>query len=66
MTSGCVSRCLSAGVVAVTGDVFQRRMGNGFARVWQVAGSPCIGPSLSACGGFQRRVRDLVPAVPLG
>ena len=50
----------------MTGDAYWRRIGNGFVLVWRIVGNPRRGPSLSASGGFQRRVRDLVPAFPLG
>ena len=42
-------RCRSVGEIAVTGDCFQRNLGNGFDRVWRVAGSPCRVLRLSAC-----------------
>ena len=58
-------RCLSNVGVVVTRDDSQRMLDNAFARVWQVGGNPCRGPRLSACGDSQRRVRELVPAVPL-
>ena len=65
MRSGRRGRRLSIGEVALTGDGFQRNLGNGFARVWRVAGSPYRGPTFSACCVSQRRVPDHVPAVPL-
>ena len=50
--------------VHMTCDVSRRSLGNGFALVWQVAGSLCIGPRLSVCCAFQQRVPDQFPAVP--
>ena len=58
-------RPTSAGL-GVPADAYRRRMNNGFARVWQVAGNPCRGPTFSSCDDAQRRVPELVPAVPLG
>ena len=49
----------------MTCGAYQRRMSNGLARVRQVAGNLCKGPSLSDCGDSQRRVPELVPAVAL-
>ena len=46
-TSSRFGRCRSVGEVAVTGDCSQRILGNGFAQVWRVPGSPC------RAGGFQ-------------
>ena len=41
MRSRCRGRFVSIGEVLVLSDVFQRSLGNGFARVWQVLRTAC-------------------------
>ena len=65
-TSRYFGRFLWISEVHVTCDVSRRSLGNGFALVWQAAGYPCRGLTFSSCDDAQRRVLDLVPAVPLG
>ena len=61
----CLGRSPWISEVHALCGVYQRRTGNGFALVWRVAGNPYRDLLLSALGGPQRRVPELVLVVPL-
>ena len=61
----CPGRSLWISELHALCDVFQRNLGNGFARVWQCSGNPYRDPTFSSCCAFQRHVLWLAPVFPL-